>query len=207
VAREFSVGIGEVLDVLSGRDNGRLIEFNPATGESRVLLSNLSYANGVALAPDESYLLVADQLRYRILRYWLTGPQAGTHDVWSDRLPGLPHNITLDDQGVLWVALTQNRPGLPHDNAWLMAQLAKLPDALIAPPAVPAAERDPNRRGVGSVIALDLQGNPLLSLQNPPLALDTLSTAVYHDGFVYLGSLGGGPVFRVPLPERPLPQP
>jgi hypothetical protein len=33
------------------------------------------YANGVALSPDESYLVMAETDRIRLLKYWLKGPQ------------------------------------------------------------------------------------------------------------------------------------
>ncbi|MEO1377514.1 MAG: hypothetical protein AAFW70_25190 [Cyanobacteria bacterium J06635_10] len=39
-------------------------------------IPNLSFGNGVVLAPDESDLLVADSLRYQIKRYWLKGEKA-----------------------------------------------------------------------------------------------------------------------------------
>ncbi|BDP43854.1 hypothetical protein DAETH_38230 (plasmid) [Deinococcus aetherius] len=193
-----------VLDVLSGRPGGRLLEYTPRTGAVRVLIPDLSFGNGVVLAPDGSFVLVADQYRYRIRRYWLTGARAGTEDVFIDNLPGFVHNLSLDDVGVLWIAVNRPRNPLADRLApypWLKAQVAKLPSALFnAPPS-----RDESRRGEGSVLAVDLRGRPLLSLQNPPRRLNFLSSAVYHGGFLYLGSIDGGPVLRVPLPARPLP--
>ncbi len=45
------------------------------------------------LAPDESYVLVADQFRYQIKRFWLKGEKAGQEDIFANNLPGFVHNI------------------------------------------------------------------------------------------------------------------
>jgi hypothetical protein len=89
-------------------------------------------------------------------------------------------------------------------NPFLKQQLAKLPTSLFNNPTI---DRNEALRGDGSVLAMDLKGNPLLSLQNPPRQLHTLSTAVYHQGFVYMGTITGGPVIRYKLKQRPLPLP
>lgn len=195
-----------VQDVLSGRGFGRLLEYTPSSGRTRVLVPNLSFGNGVALAPDESYVLVADQFRYTIKRYWLTGERAGQQDVFMNNLPGFVHNLSLDDRQVLWIAINRPRNALadrlaPHP--WLKAQVAKLPASLFAGGPI---NRDEALRGEGFVMAVDLRGTPLLSLQNPPRSQNFLSTAVYHDGFVYVGTIDGGPVIRYRLVARPEPQ-
>lgn len=88
---------------------GWLLVTDPQSGVSTTLIDERSFGNGVVLAPDESYVLVADQLRYRILRCWLTGEKAGTQNVWSDRLPSFVHNLYRDDQNVIWGAIFQPR--------------------------------------------------------------------------------------------------
>lgn len=192
---------------VSNAGPGRLIVTDPVTGESQVLIDDLSFGNGIVLAPDESYVLVADQFRYRILRYWMTGEQAGTQDVWMDSLPGLPHNLYRDDQNVIWVAFFQGRNALGdaiRANGFLASQVLKVPQ-LFAGQDAANASREESQRGVGSVLALDFNQNVLLSLENPPMQMNTLSTAVYHDGAVYLGTITGGPVLRYELEERPQP--
>jgi sugar lactone lactonase YvrE len=41
-------------------------------------------------------VLVNETGAYRISRYWLTGPKAGTHDMFIDNLPGLPDNLAFN---------------------------------------------------------------------------------------------------------------
>jgi len=57
---------------------GMLLEWDPATGETTCLIDGLWFANGVALSPDEDYLLVVDTGMLQVLKLWRKGPQ-----VWS----------------------------------------------------------------------------------------------------------------------------
>jgi sugar lactone lactonase YvrE len=50
---------------------GRLLRYSPSTGEAEVLAREFWFTNGVALAADESYVLVADSIRMALLKYWL----------------------------------------------------------------------------------------------------------------------------------------
>lgn len=53
----------------------------------------------------EDFVLVNETYRYRIVRYWLKGPKAGTHEVFIDNLPGFPDNISSNRKGTFWLAL------------------------------------------------------------------------------------------------------
>ncbi|MBU0882933.1 MAG: SMP-30/gluconolactonase/LRE family protein, partial [Gammaproteobacteria bacterium] len=88
-----------LLDLLEARPHGRLLSYNPASGETKVLLKDLYFANGVALSANEDFVLVNETYRYRITRYWLKGDKAGTHDIFIDNLPGLPDNLQGDRNG------------------------------------------------------------------------------------------------------------
>lgn len=118
------------LDVWDSRPTGRLLKYDPRTKSAKVVLDNLFYANGVAIAADDSFVLVAEFLAFRITRYWLKGERAGTHDVFVDGLPGYPDNITRTPDGHFLVGLSLERvPGLdkqrPHP--WMVKVLYRLP--------------------------------------------------------------------------------
>jgi sugar lactone lactonase YvrE len=66
-------------------------------------------ANGVALAPDESFLLVAETIGYRILKFWLKGPRAGQWVEFVTGTPGFPDNISLSESGLVRVSLPAPR--------------------------------------------------------------------------------------------------
>ena len=58
------------------------------------------------ISNDESFLLVNETAASRVLRYWLTGPNAGQSDVFTyiNQNSWLPDNITCNDQSLFWVA-------------------------------------------------------------------------------------------------------
>jgi sugar lactone lactonase YvrE len=46
---------------------GRLLSYNPKTEKTKVELAGLRFANGVALGPNEDYVLVNETIGARIL--------------------------------------------------------------------------------------------------------------------------------------------
>ena len=128
------------LDVWDSRPSGRLVRYDPATGEAGVVLDNLFYANGVALADDGSFVLVNEFLAFRIRRLWLSGPQAGAHDIFADALPGYPDNVTLTPAGTFLVGLSLARiPALDAQRSkpWAVRAIYRLPGFLKPPPQYP----------------------------------------------------------------------
>ena len=171
-----------LLDLLEARPHGRLLSYDPTSGETRVLLDGLYFANGVALSANEDFVLVNETYRYRITRYWLKGDKAGQHDIFIDNLPGLPDNLQGDRNGTFWVALPTPRKAdadFLHRHPWLKAQLAKLPRALW-PKAVP----------YGFAIALNENGEIVRSLHDTSGTHLRMVTSVKPVGdYLYLGSL------------------
>ncbi|CAL8242435.1 unnamed protein product [Merluccius merluccius] len=87
------------LEVIELNSLGRLLTYDPESGRVEVLLDSLFMPNGVALSPDEDFLLLAETSVGRILRYWLKGPKAGTKEVVLDNMIGYPDNIRLSARG------------------------------------------------------------------------------------------------------------
>lgn len=181
-----------LLDLLEARPHGRLLSYDPHSGETRVLLNDLYFANGVALSANEDFVLVNETYRYRITRYWLKGEQAGTHDVFIDNLPGLPDNLQGDRAGTFWVALPTPRKAdadFLHRHLWLKAQLAKLPRALW-PKAIP----------YGFAIAINEQGEIIRSLHDTSGTHLRMVTSVKPVGdYLYFGSLDNDRIGRLKI--------
>jgi sugar lactone lactonase YvrE len=171
-----------LLDLLEARPHGRLLSYNPATGETKVLLKDLYFANGVALSANEDFVLVNETYRYRISRYWLKGDKAGSSDIFIDNLPGMPDNLQGDGQGTFWVALPTPRKtdaDLLHRWPWVKAQLAKLPRALW-----------PKAESYGFAIAINEQGQITQSLHDTSGTHLRMVTSVKPVGdYLYFGSL------------------
>ena len=88
-----------VVTGLDARKTGRLLVFDPSTHRTEVLLDQLWFANGVAVAPDESFVLVCETFMARIVRLWLSGPKAGQRDVFSQGFPGFCDGIKFSLDG------------------------------------------------------------------------------------------------------------
>src|SRR5690606_16482136 len=91
-------------DFVEGTRTGRLIRRDP-DGTLTVLIEGLAFANGVALAPDESFVAVAESGGRTVVRLWLAGERAGERDLLVQDLPGYPDNIALGSDGLVWVTI------------------------------------------------------------------------------------------------------
>jgi sugar lactone lactonase YvrE len=138
---------GAEFDFLEARPTGRLLQYDPAIGRITVALDSLDFANGVALGPDGAYVLVNETLSSRITRLWLTGPRAGSRDVFIQHLPGIPDNLSYDGAGMFWVALYGERTAGDESRAQPLAGAATDP---LSSAGAPATERGrENRLGTG----------------------------------------------------------
>lgn len=189
-------GQGEyALDLLEFRPHGSLLVYDPKTGETRRLLDNLYFANGVALSSDESFLLVNETWKYRILRYWLKGERAGQHEVFIDNLPGFPDGVSGNGMGTFWVALPSPRKDdvdSMHTRPWLKNIVARLPKWML-----------PKAIEYGLVLALDEQGRIVASYHDPDgQHLREITSVEEHQGSIYLGSLGNDRIGQLVLKPR-----
>jgi sugar lactone lactonase YvrE len=91
-------------DFVQDTRTGRLLRRAP-DGTVTVALDGLAFANGVALAADESYVCVAETRGRTLVRLWLTGPRAGERDHLVTGLPGYPDNISRGSDGLIWVTV------------------------------------------------------------------------------------------------------
>ena len=180
-------GADPIRETLENRPHGRLIAYTPATGETRVLLPELYFANGVTLIENDSAVLVAELTRYRITRYWLTGERAGSADIFADNLPGMPDGIMSDRRGTVWVSFGSPRNATLdtlHRFPFLKRQMAKLPDAWLTAIS--------NSDNYGLIIALNEQGQIIRSLSDSQGRFNGgISNVTPHNGTLYLGTRYG----------------
>ncbi len=179
-------------DALEHSGTGRLMRRDP-DGTVTTVLSGLNFANGVALAPDESFVLVNETTEYRIRRLWLTGDRAGTDDVFAT-LPGFPDNLSTGPTGTFWVALFSTRQRLldllSSKPAVLRRIVWRIPERL-----------QPHPEELAFVVGLDGDGTVVHNLQAHGDAFFMSTGAREHDGHLYVGSLRGDHLLRVPLTD------
>lgn len=173
-------GIEEyVNDLLEGQTTGRLFRCTPA-GALTVLLDDLQFANGVALAPDGQSVFVAETGKYRVRRHWLSGAREGQTEIFVDNLPGFPDNLSIGD-GILWISLASPRQrivDLIAPRGWLRHVSYRMPEAL---------KPKPVRHGM--VLGYAVDGRLVHNLQDRTGRVAITTSARWHDGSLYIGSL------------------
>ncbi len=187
-------GVHEVMDdVLEHGANGRLLQYDFDTGQTTTLLRDLYFANGVAVGPDDAYVLVNETSAYRVRRYWLKGDKAGTSDIFIDNLPGFPDNINFDGRDRFWLALYAPRTAmldglLPRPA--LRKVVSRLPKAMQPGPVMH-----------GWALALDLDGKVVANLQDASDGAYAPITSVEAFGdALYFGSLSAPAIGRIGWP-------
>jgi len=185
-------------DLLEHRGNGRFLAYDPKTKTTRTLLGDLSFANGVAISPDQSFVLVVETGAYRIHRVWLTGAKRSQAEIFIDNLPGFPDGISSNGKDKFWLALVTPRDTaldklLPHP--FLRKVVARLPKFL-----QPAPKR------YGFVLGLDPNGRVVENLQDgSPECYAQIANAVERQGSLYFGSIGESALGRYRLGAQSQP--
>lgn len=183
-------------EVLESRPNGRLLKYDISTGECAVVLDELFFANGVAVSPDDSYVLVNETMRYRTKRVYVRGPRTGDVEVLIDNLPGFPDGISTGADGVFWLAIYAPRNEL-LDSAgprpWLRKLIQRIPAAL-----------QPKPRRHPFVLGLDANGAIVHNLQDADGVEFSKSTSAEQVGdWLFIGSLTEPKWGRISLGSLP----
>eukprot|EP00878_Enallax_costatus_P004230 GHUV01004460.1.p1 GENE.GHUV01004460.1~~GHUV01004460.1.p1 ORF type:complete len:457 (+),score=103.84 GHUV01004460.1:102-1472(+) len=196
------------LGMCQGRPDGKLYRYNPKTKETHLLVKDLWYSNGVAVAEDDSYVVISETDRLRLLKYWLKGPKAGQLEVLIDSLPGTPDGMARAPDGNFWAALLAKPPPATKFFHWPLVR-ALLPD-------IPETWR-PVVHEWGAVVKVSPEGQLLEFLEDPqrPYFHDKpsayrISSAHEHAGRLWLGALVANFVSYVDLrtlPPKPEPIP
>lgn len=154
-----------VLDILEQSATGRVLAFDPASGQTRVVARGLSFANGVALSQDEKHLFVNGTGRYRV---WKIDVNARDLDVSRgstqarvlfDNLPGYPDNLMRGQGGRVWLGFAKPRnPTIDQlaTRPFMRQVTLRLPRALWPIP-----------KAYGHVMAFTEDGQVVQDLQDP----------------------------------------
>lgn len=180
-------------DILEQSATGRLFARHP-DGAVELLADGLGFANGVALAGDETVVFVAETARYRIQRLDLA-TRALTP--WVEALPGFPDNLTSHD-GIVWVAMPR-----PRDKA--LDAIVPRPFARRVVHALPhALQPKPSRHGF--VLGLsEVDGSVLHNLQDTTGSVAVTTSARVAGGRLLIGSLTEPTVAVLDLGDLPTP--
>ncbi|MBC8346282.1 MAG: SMP-30/gluconolactonase/LRE family protein [Candidatus Marinimicrobia bacterium] len=182
------------VDLMAHRGLGRLLVYDPTIKKTTTLLSNLYFANGVAVSPDGEFVLVNETSEYRVTKYWLKGNKEGKSEIIMENLPGFPDGISSNGKGIYWIALPAKRKDIIDNLAgkpFLRKIVLRLPEAV---------QPSPDRHGF--ILGIDGDGNVIHNLQDPsPESFSPITSVEEKNGILYLGSLTYPGFARISAPE------
>jgi sugar lactone lactonase YvrE len=179
-----------LIDLMEHGGHGRLLVYNPKTRGAKTLVEGLNFANGVAVSPDQTYVLVNEMGSYRVIRYWIAGPKKGQAEPLIEGLPSFPDNISTGLDGRFWVAFVSPRNPLVDNlssTPFLRKVIQRMP-AFLRPKAV----------AYGHIIAIDRDGNVLEDLQDPDGSYPINTSVTETEDYLYIGSLVTPVLGRLP---------
>ncbi|GLT39327.1 hypothetical protein SLA2020_135250 [Shorea laevis] len=179
-----------IWDFLEGRPYGRLHSYDPVTKETKVLVRNLYFANGVVITPDQNYVVFCESPLRRCRKLKIQGEKKGEIERFVEDIPGYPDNILYDGEGHFWIALAS---GIVK--GWEMAfrypfirKIMALMEKYVGRPSM---ERN------GGVFAVDLEGKPVAHYYDSELS--TISSGIKIQNHLYCGSLKYSFIIRLNL--------
>jgi sugar lactone lactonase YvrE len=183
------------MDFWEARPTGRLLRYDPASGETTVALDSLDFANGVAVGPDGAYVLVNETMTARIHRLWLAGPKAGVREIFIEGLPGVPDNIAYDGRGIFWVGLfaprTKEAERVRTMSPFLRKVIYRIPERFRGSPVT----------HYGMVIGIDTTGTVRYNLQDPTGRFHSTTGALRVGDTLFVSTLSRNVLAKVPMPS------
>ncbi|XP_061373085.1 protein STRICTOSIDINE SYNTHASE-LIKE 7-like isoform X3 [Gastrolobium bilobum] len=152
-----------LLDILEGKPNGRFLSYNPATKNTTLLARDLYFPNGVAVSPDQHFVVFCETVLMKCKKYYIQGSKKGSIEKFCD-LPGMPDNIHYDGQGKYWIGIaTAFTPDLDFiiRYPFIRKAIAMVTKYVVS---LPLSKN-------GGVIAVDLEGKPTAHYYDPELSL------------------------------------
>ncbi|MXS83837.1 SMP-30/gluconolactonase/LRE family protein [Nitrosomonas oligotropha] len=176
-----------ILDIMEQSSTGRVLEYDPARKTARIVATEFSFANGIALSEDQRSLFVCETGKFRV---WKIDVSASNLDVTHssplasvliDNLPGYPDNLMRGLDGKIWLGFAKPRNPVidaMSDIPLLRKITLRLPRALWPVP-----------KAYGHVIAFTEDGKVVADLQDPAGAYPETTAVTETRERLYIQSL------------------
>ncbi|XP_002521695.2 protein STRICTOSIDINE SYNTHASE-LIKE 5 [Ricinus communis] len=174
-------------DILEGKPYGRLMSFDPATKETKVLVRDLHFANGVAVSPNQEFVVFCETPMRRCRKYYIQGNKKGQIENFIS-LPGAPDNIHSDGHGHFWIALSSGNSAFV-DLVYRYPFIRKFM-------AISIRFKGPVYSGNNAgLYVVDLEGNPIAHYYDHNLRMT--SSGVRIGDHIYCGSIEAPYILRL----------
>ena len=180
--------IGDAVDeAMALAPNGRLWRYDVDTGSTRLIAEGFHFINAVLCdlhpgQPREESVLVTQTSLFRLTRFYVRGPKAGTSEVVLDGLPAMVDGMDRDAAGRIWLAKFAPRSALLtwlHANGWIKPLFMRLPTKLLL-------RLSPQRTGV--VVVSPDGRKPLYDAMYEGPLLASIASAVPGSLGIYLAN-------------------
>ncbi|KAF7809598.1 Protein STRICTOSIDINE SYNTHASE-LIKE 5 [Senna tora] len=183
-----------IFDALEGKPHGRFISYDPSTKHTTLLASNLYFPNGVAVSPDQQFVLFCETFLRKCSKYYKEGPKKGSIETFIADLPGMPDNIHYDGEGQYWIGLVMS-----PTYSWDLAQ--RYPFIRKAIAIITRYVGKLNIEKNGGVVAVDLEGRPIAHYYDPQLSY--ITSGIKIGNHLYCGTLRFPFIIRLDLTKYP----
>ena len=170
-----------IYSLLENKATGRLLSYSPVTKATVVHIENLQFANGVALGPNDNYVLVNETGGSKIRRLWLKGAKKNENDIFYDGFPGAPDNLSFNGIDIFWVAFAGIRiPGLDAlaDKPLIRKLIGGLPKESLIP-----------KNKHGFIVGLNLEGEVIHNFQDENSPIQTITSVNQWGNTLFIGNL------------------
>ncbi|KAI3987376.1 hypothetical protein MKX01_032495 [Papaver californicum] len=186
-----------MMDLLEGRPYGRLMSFD--ANSTKVLARDLYFANGVALSPENDFVVFCETPLRSCSKYYIKGEKMGSVDFFVDNLPGYPDNIRYDREGKYWIGLA---------SIFSLTGKTLLWDAILRYPSIRKTTAVLSRFGDiphilkdGGVVAVNMNGQ--VAGLYTDVGLSSVTGGIKIGDQLYYGSLVKTYISRLDLTKHP----
>ncbi|XP_019172179.1 PREDICTED: protein STRICTOSIDINE SYNTHASE-LIKE 6-like [Ipomoea nil] len=183
-----------IWEFLEGKPHGRLLSYDPHTKQTKVLVNDLFFANGVAVFPDQSFVIFCETIMRRCKKYYIRGEKKGSIEVFIENLPGMPDNIRYDGEGLFWIGI-----GIEYTHAFELIQRYPLLRKILG--VMEKYGVRPNMEKNGGIFVVDMEGNPVAHYYERDFTL--VSTGIKIGNYMYCGFVKYGFILSLNLTQNP----
>lgn len=181
-----------LMEIMEHKGTGRLLAYDPATKQTRIVKDGFVFSNGVALT-EAGDILMNETGTYQLHKI---SPD-GTSRVIMDNLPGFPDNINRgpkleDGRETFLLGIISQRSKWLDDNS-------NNPGARKVAMRLPASLR-PQSVSYGLIVQIDAEGEILKTWQDPSGDYPNATGAIIaEDGYMYVSSLTAPDLARLKI--------
>ncbi|KAJ4963738.1 hypothetical protein NE237_023677 [Protea cynaroides] len=183
-----------MVEVLEGRPYGRLISFDPSINKTRVLARHLYFANGVALSPNQDFLIFCETVLRKCSKYHIQGERRGNIETFIDNLYGFPDNIRYDGDGCFWI-------GIASEKTVFWDALMRYPILRKTVWMLEKVVRFPYTHSHGGVMVVNLEGEAIALYSEQGLSM--VSNGIKIGNHLYIGYVANTYITRLHLNQLP----